>query len=48
LPQSLQTKDHPSGCSMTPIIAPPRFTLDERAFLRIPTAAPACPIKGKC
>ncbi len=40
LPQSLQTKDHPSGHSMAPIIAPPCFTPDERAFLRIPTAAP--------
>lgn len=41
LPQSLQTKDHPSGYSMTPIIAPPCFTLDECAFLRMPTDATA-------
>jgi len=39
LPQSLQTKDHPSGYSMTPIIAPPCFTLDECAFLLMPTDA---------
>jgi hypothetical protein len=32
LPQSLQTKDHPSGYSMTPIIAPPCFTLNECVF----------------